>query len=170
MAKPKKQPIEESEIISDDEIVDFDEEEIEEQEEVLDIDDDEETPTKKTLTEFIDDDDFERNDDVEFTEDFEVTETEMQTQAFTTVESAKRITQPVLNKYERTRILSTRTKQIALGAKPLIKIDSKKKLSPFEIAKLELKEKMVPLIIKRTLPSGKIELWKIEELEDIYDE
>lgn len=80
----------------------------------------------------------------------------------------QRISKPYLNKYEKTRILATRSKQLSLGAKPLIKIISDKKLSPFEIAIEELKQKMIPYIIRRKMPDGKYELWRVDELEDIY--
>jgi len=39
------------------------------------------------------------------------------------------------------------------------------KLSPSEIAVLELKNGSMPIKIKRTLPNGKYEIWKIAELE-----
>ena len=34
-----------------------------------------------------------------------------------------------------------------------------------ELAELELKYKMIPLKIKRPLPNGKFEIWKISELD-----
>jgi len=35
------------------------------------------------------------------------------------------------------------------------------------IAKLELEEKLIPIIIRRPLPNGKSEYWKIKDLEII---
>lgn len=164
MGKGKKKVIEDSEILSEEEFIDFDEEE-----DTDEIDDNEgfedEDTNKKTATEYDDEPEDNTENEDEY-DDFEISEPDVKNQ-FTIVKSNERITKPILNKYERTRILATRTRQIALGAKPLVKIEQK--LSPFEVAKLELKNKMTPLIIKRTLPSGKIELWKIEELEDIYE-
>lgn len=79
------------------------------------------------------------------------------------VPASQRITKPVMTKYERVRIISDRTKQLSLGAKPMIK--GVENMDPKEVAKLELKKKVMPLIIIRPLPSGKKEKWKVTELE-----
>jgi len=79
------------------------------------------------------------------------------------VANDKRITKPVLTKYERVRVLGERARQLSLGAKPMVK--GALSLEPKEIAKLELQMGMVPLIIIRTLPSGKKEKWRIDELK-----
>jgi DNA-directed RNA polymerase subunit K/omega len=81
------------------------------------------------------------------------------------VKPEDRITKAVLTKYERVRLLSERRKQLILGAKPMIKVNSL--ISEKEIASLELKAKVIPIIVVRTLPNGDIEHWKIEELEII---
>jgi len=81
----------------------------------------------------------------------------------TIVSPENRITKNVMTSYERVRILGTRAKQLASGAKPLIaNVDG---LDPKEIAKLELKHKMTPFKIRRPLPNGDIEEWSIKELE-----
>ena len=67
--------------------------------------------------------------------------------------------------YERVRIIGERATQLSYGAKPMIK--NVNNLEPKEIAKLELQEKLIPLIIIRTLPNGQKEKWKISELEVI---
>lgn len=68
-----------------------------------------------------------------------------------------------LTTYERVRILSTRAKQISLGAKPMLKNIGNR--TPMELAELELKYKVVPIKIKRLLPNGKYEIVKISQLE-----
>jgi DNA-directed RNA polymerase I, II, and III subunit RPABC2 len=79
------------------------------------------------------------------------------------VDSSNRITMNRLTKYEKVRIIGIRTKQIMTGANILIKgIEGK---APSEIAELELKYNMVPFKIKRKLPNGKFEIWKLSELE-----
>lgn len=79
------------------------------------------------------------------------------------VSSEERITKPVLFMYERVRILGTRARQLSRGAKPmLLNIEH---LSPKEIARKELENKVVPFIIVRTLPNGKKEHWKLDELQ-----
>ena len=77
----------------------------------------------------------------------------------------KRITKNYMTIYERVRLLGERAKQLSLGAKPMIKgIDN---LNPKDVAKLELENKVIPLIIIRTLPNGIKEKWKVNELEII---
>lgn len=79
------------------------------------------------------------------------------------VPESQRITKPVMTKYERVRIIGDRTKQLSLGAKSMIK--GVENMDPKEVAKLELKKKVMPLIIIRPLPSGKKEKWRVSELE-----
>lgn len=74
-----------------------------------------------------------------------------------------RVSKPILSKYEKVRILSTRTKQLLQGSKPMVKdIEG---LSTREIALLELKNKVIPLIIERPIPNSAPERWKLSELE-----
>jgi DNA-directed RNA polymerase subunit K/omega len=68
-----------------------------------------------------------------------------------------------LTTYERVRILSTRAKQISLGAKPMLKNIGDR--TPMELAELELKYKVVPIKIKRPLPNGQYEIVKVSQLE-----
>ncbi len=73
-------------------------------------------------------------------------------------------TLPFITKYEKTRILGERSKQIAAGAAPLIPIDNTI-IDSYLIAEKEFNEKAIPFIIKRPLPSGGSEYWKLEDLE-----
>jgi DNA-directed RNA polymerase subunit K/omega len=75
-------------------------------------------------------------------------------------------TLPFLTKYEKTRILGVRTKQLNQGAEPFIKVDAGL-IDSEVIAEQELENKMLPFIIVRPLPSGKKEFWKLEDLEYI---
>jgi DNA-directed RNA polymerase subunit K/omega len=79
------------------------------------------------------------------------------------VEDSKRISINRLTKYEKVRIIGIRAKQIMTGANILIKGTENK--TPAEIAELEIKYNMVPFKIKRNLPNGKFEIWKLSELE-----
>jgi len=67
-----------------------------------------------------------------------------------------------LTKYEKTKILGLRARQIELGSLPVIKYS--KSETPLEIAERELFLKKIPFKIKRTLPSGKIEIIKLKNL------
>jgi len=81
----------------------------------------------------------------------------------------ERITKKILTKYERVNILGTRANQIASGAKPIIKLSTHElqNMNPIDIAKEELKLKIIPFIVVRTLPNGKKERFKIKELDII---
>jgi DNA-directed RNA polymerase I, II, and III subunit RPABC2 len=73
---------------------------------------------------------------------------------------------PFLTKYEKARIIGIRAKQINSGAKPFIKVPENI-IDGYLIAEMELKEKRVPFIIKRPIPGGTCEYWKIKDLEII---
>jgi DNA-directed RNA polymerase subunit K/omega len=66
-----------------------------------------------------------------------------------------------LTKYELVRILGQRTKQLIMGAKPLVKTN--KPLLPEKMAEYELKLNQIPFKIIRYTPNG-LELWDLDEL------
>jgi DNA-directed RNA polymerase I, II, and III subunit RPABC2 len=146
-----------SEVIDD--VVDFDDEE----EGNEDDDDDEnidETELKNENENEIDNEDI-----IDCFYDFEQNEVNnIQNIQINDVPKEDRITMPYLTKYERVRVLGTRAKQISLGAKILVKNVDLTTKSPIEIAKIELELGIVPFKIRRPLPNGKVEEWKISEL------
>jgi DNA-directed RNA polymerase subunit K/omega len=73
-------------------------------------------------------------------------------------------TMPFMTKYEKTRILGQRAKQLNQGAQPMIPVD-KKIIDGYLIAQLELQQKALPFIIRRPLPGGKSEYWRLADLE-----
>jgi len=73
-------------------------------------------------------------------------------------------TVPILTKYEKARILGLRAKQLENGSLPLVELD-KSIIDPYLIAIKELEQKKIPFIIKRPLPNGACEYWKIKDLE-----
>ena len=75
-------------------------------------------------------------------------------------------TLPFLTKYEKTRILGIRTKQLNEGAKPYIDVNPTI-IDGYIIAQLELEHKRLPFIIRRPIPNGGSELWKLQDLEII---
>ncbi len=75
-------------------------------------------------------------------------------------------TMPFLTKYEKTRILGQRAKQLNQGAQPMVPVD-KKIIDGYLIAQLELQQKALPFIIRRPLPGGKSEYWRVSDLEII---
>jgi len=71
---------------------------------------------------------------------------------------------PILTKYEKARVLGLRAKQLENGSLPLIELD-KSIIDPYLIAVKELEQKQIPYIIKRPLPNGASEYWKLKDLE-----
>lgn len=76
-------------------------------------------------------------------------------------------TLPLLTKYEYTRIIGVRASQINSGASLFIDVDDSV-IDGYLIATKELKTKKLPFIIKRPLPNGKMEFWKLEDLEILF--
>lgn len=76
---------------------------------------------------------------------------------------SKNISEPILSKYEYTKILGMRAQQIAMGAEPLIKV-TKDLDSVVLIAEEELRQRKTPMIIQREIGKNKYEYWKIEDL------
>ena len=75
-------------------------------------------------------------------------------------------TLPVLSKYERARVIGQRSVQINNGAKIFIDVD-KNITDGFIIANMELDAKKNPFIIRRPIPNGGSEFWRVSNLENI---
>jgi DNA-directed RNA polymerase I, II, and III subunit RPABC2 len=73
---------------------------------------------------------------------------------------------PYLSKFEKTRVLGQRAMQINAGAPAFIKVPENI-VDGYLIAEMELSEKKIPFIIRRPLPNGGSEYWKLSDLEDI---
>ncbi|KAL8783025.1 MAG: hypothetical protein Q9213_004922 [Squamulea squamosa] len=74
----------------------------------------------------------------------------------------QRSTTPYMTKYERARVLGTRALQISMNAPVLVDIEGA--TDPLQIAIKELKEKKIPLVVRRYMPDGWYEDWTVEEL------
>ena len=70
---------------------------------------------------------------------------------------------PFLLQYERTRILGFRTNQLSQGAQPYIQVPEHV-TNVREIAKLELEARRLPIILKRPMPDGSFEYWRLSDL------
>lgn len=73
-------------------------------------------------------------------------------------------TLPFITKYEKARVIGERSKQINAGATPLITLEPNM-IDGYLIALKEFEEKKTPFIIKRPLPNGGCEYWKLNDLE-----
>lgn len=70
---------------------------------------------------------------------------------------------PFLSIYERTKILGMRTNQLAQGARPYIQVPEH--VSDIqEIARLELEQRRLPIIIKRFMPDGTAEKFRLSDM------
>ncbi|CAO1299243.1 unnamed protein product [Diamesa hyperborea] len=83
-------------------------------------------------------------------------------QAGGAVPKNKRITTKYMTKYERARVLGTRALQIAMCAPIMVELEGE--TDPLQIAMKELKQRKIPIIIRRYLPDHSYEDWSIDEL------
>ena len=72
-------------------------------------------------------------------------------------------TYPFLTKFERTIIIGLRANQLSKGAAAFIAVP-KHITDVRDIARLELDQKRLPYIIKRPLPNGLFEYWRLADL------
>jgi DNA-directed RNA polymerase subunit K/omega len=72
-------------------------------------------------------------------------------------------TYPFLTNFEKTKIIGLRANQLSKGSVPFIAVP-KHITDVKDIAKLELEQKRLPYIIKRPLPNGQFEYWRLADL------
>lgn len=72
----------------------------------------------------------------------------------------KNTTKPILSKYEKTKIIGFRMEQLARGAEPYVEIHDRQ-FEPSEIAMRELQERKLPFMVRRTLPNGQTEIFRL---------
>jgi len=70
---------------------------------------------------------------------------------------------PFLSIYEKTRILGMRTNQLAQGARPFIEVPDYV-TDVQEIALMELEQRRIPIIIKRYMPDGTYEKFRLSDI------
>ena len=73
-------------------------------------------------------------------------------------------TLPFITKYEKARILGERAKQLNSGAKSFIEVEPSV-IDGYLIALKEFEQKRIPFILKRPLPNGGCEYWRMKDLE-----
>ena len=71
---------------------------------------------------------------------------------------------PTLTRFEQARIMGARALQLSLGAPVFIEIP-KNATTSLEIAMEELKQRVIPIIIKRTLPNGDYQNLPLDKFE-----
>lgn len=76
---------------------------------------------------------------------------------------AKHRSVPFLTQYEKTKILGFRTNQLSQGARPYIAVPEHV-TDLREIARMELEARRLPIILKRPMPDGTFEKWRLSDL------
>ena len=71
---------------------------------------------------------------------------------------------PTLTRFEKARIMGSRALQLSLGAPPFIDF-SKNISTSLEIAMEELHQKVIPIVIRRTLPNGDYQNIPIDQFQ-----
>jgi len=71
---------------------------------------------------------------------------------------------PTLTRFEKARIMGARALQLSYGAPSFIKIP-KNATTSLEIAMEELNKRVIPIIIKRTLPNGDFQNIPLDQFE-----
>lgn len=108
------------------------------------------------------------NEGNEYSNQIDILENEAKLEDFRTTydrmmdKNTQRRTIPFLTKYEKARIIGKRAMQISKGSPPLVEIGDLE--NPIDIAKKELMERKIPFIIRRPLPDGSYEDWRVDEL------
>lgn len=74
---------------------------------------------------------------------------------------------PMLTPFEKTRIIGIRTADLDKGHAPYLKNLPDNIIDNHIIARMELEQKILPYIIKRPLPNGSFEYWRLKDLEII---
>ena len=72
-------------------------------------------------------------------------------------------TYPFLTQFERTKIIGLRANQLSKGAVPFVNVP-KHVTDVRDIARLELEQRRIPFIVKRPLPDGTAEYWRLSDL------
>ena len=70
---------------------------------------------------------------------------------------------PFLTQFEKTKVLGFRTNQLSQGARAYIAVPAHV-TDLREIAKMELDARRLPFIIKRPMPDGSFEKWRLSDL------
>jgi DNA-directed RNA polymerase subunit K/omega len=75
-------------------------------------------------------------------------------------------TTPLITRYEYAKVLGIRTEQLSAGGEPAIPVPYPD-MSSAAIAEAEYRAGLIPFIIRRPLPSGKSEYWRVSDLQDV---
>ena len=77
---------------------------------------------------------------------------------------ANNVSRNVLTKYERTLVIGVRLEQLARGAPPYIDHKKHGLKTIQQVAEKELQERVIPFMVQRTMPDGKLEYWRLSDM------
>ena len=86
------------------------------------------------------------------------------TDNYSSISTDDKKTIPIITKFESAKMIGVRVQQLAAGAIPCVK---GKFDSIIDIAQTEFKTKQIPLIVRRYLPNGSYEDWRIKDFLNI---
>jgi DNA-directed RNA polymerase subunit K/omega len=86
---------------------------------------------------------------------------------FSAYDPARNTTRNIMTKYEKTAVLALRIEQLARGAAPCVPTDGL--ASVRDIALAELKQRTLPFVVVRTLPSDVKEYWRLKDLIELAE-
>lgn len=73
-------------------------------------------------------------------------------------------TKNILSKYERVKIIGLRSEQLQRGADPYVEYDTTVQFNPRAIADEEMRQRKLPFMLRRTLPDGSSEYWRLDDM------
>ena len=73
-------------------------------------------------------------------------------------------TLPIMTRFEKARILGERARQLNAGAEPMVPFDADV-IDGYLMALEEFNKKMIPFIVRRPMPNGGSEYWKVKDLD-----
>ena len=83
-------------------------------------------------------------------------------ETYVNYETKEKLTRPYLSRFEIAKIIGTRAAQIEGGAIPLCKVPAEL-IHSRDIAELEFQEKATPFLVRRYLPNGTFEDWRLRD-------
>ena len=87
-------------------------------------------------------------------------------ETYTNYETKKKVSKPYISKFEKTKILGMRASQLEHGDLPLVSVPENIQDAK-SIAELEYEEKVIPFLIRRYLPDGDYEDWRLTDFLNI---
>ena len=70
---------------------------------------------------------------------------------------------PFLTQYEKTKIIGLRSNQLSQGARPYIAVPEYV-TDVWEIARMEMSQRRLPFLIRRPMPDGTHEYWRLSDM------